>query len=126
MDPFGMNDPSGMCRRYEYSDEEDDEDTEYTAASGRSSSQPTKGAAIAPPSVLLEDVTVTPGSNASQNSESSVNDDDPGVSTASSKFGMYVFINLSCSYLVQFIILDFTHLSLRYFNVCIPCVYFTA
>ncbi|CAH8471833.1 unnamed protein product [Schistosoma bovis] len=90
LDPFGMNDPSGMCRRYEYSDEEDDEDTEYTAASGRSSSQPTKGAAIAPPSVLLEDVTVTPGSNASQNSESSVNDDDPGVSTASSKFGINV------------------------------------
>ncbi|CAH8471759.1 unnamed protein product [Schistosoma rodhaini] len=90
LDPFGMNDPSGMCRRYEYSDEEDDEDNEYTAASGRNSSQPTKGAAIAPPSVLLEDVTVTSGSNASQNSESSVNDDDPGVSTASSKFGINV------------------------------------
>ncbi|CAH8457653.1 unnamed protein product [Heterobilharzia americana] len=90
LDPFGMNDPTGMCRRFEYSDDEEDENEDSTAASGRSTSQPSKGAAIAPPSVLLEDVTVTPGSNGSQNSDTPTSTEDAGVSTASSKFGINV------------------------------------
>ncbi|VDP97547.1 unnamed protein product [Trichobilharzia regenti] len=91
LDPFGMNDPTGMCRRFEYSDDEEDEGEGFTAASGgRTSSQPTKGAAIAPPSVLLEDVTIAPGTNGSQNSDSQANAEDADVSATSSKFGMYV------------------------------------
>ncbi|CAH8833965.1 unnamed protein product [Trichobilharzia szidati] len=90
LDPFGMNDPTGMCRRFEYSDDEEDEGEGFTAASGRTSSQPTKGAAIAPPSVLLEDVTIAPGTNGSQNSDSPANAEDADVSATSSKFGINV------------------------------------
>nr|CAH8831746.1 unnamed protein product [Trichobilharzia regenti] len=91
LDPFGMNDPTGMCRRFEYSDDEEDEGEGFTAASGgRTSSQPTKGAAIAPPSVLLEDVTIAPGTNGSQNSDSQANAEDADVSATSSKFGINV------------------------------------
>ncbi|KAA0191422.1 Splicing factor [Fasciolopsis buskii] len=80
-------DSSGMCRRPDLSDDEENEEeedgNEPTAASGarrrRPPPPPFKGAAIAPPSVLLEDTTIEPGSTESG---------EPEPSSATSLFGI--------------------------------------
>lgn len=84
-------DMSGLCRRPDFSDEEEDDEEadNYTAAFGsrnqkQTSSNLAKGATIAPPSSLLEDVPVAPGS---QSDDASIVEDSE-VNSASSKFGM--------------------------------------
>lgn len=80
-------DLSGMCRRPDFSDEEEDDDEVLTAASGRRAQPvrpPYKGAAIAPPSSLVEDVTLEP------NVEGTMDTDDGEAVSATSKFGINV------------------------------------
>ncbi|CAL8071178.1 unnamed protein product [Calicophoron daubneyi] len=87
---YRPDDASGMCRRPEFSDEEDEDEVEGTAASGRRKRGPPipcKGAAIAPPSALLEDTTIDPGTlpTSGESDESDVPGNKFGINAVAAK-----------------------------------------
>lgn len=78
-----MNDPSGMCKRPDFSDEEDEDVDDFSINRRNLPTTVSKGAAIAPPSSLLEDTNAT--SALIENTQVSESGE---VNSASSKFGI--------------------------------------